>query len=155
MGKGLTAFLIIFFVILAAGGVIGVDIYMSYKDVEANFDQFTIGTPAFDISSDNTTITVTVTVGTPKLGYIPKSIRLDIQLLKGGSNYGDLQQTTIKLGESAPVEIVFILTSADVSDIGSGNSIIITIEVSAVPIYFGIPLSFLAQDLPPTDITIP
>ena len=97
MGKGLTAFLIIFFVILAAGGVIGVDIYMSYKDVEANYDQFTVGAPTFDISSDNTTITVTATVGTPKLGYIPKSIRLDIQLLKGGSNYGDLQQITIKL----------------------------------------------------------
>ncbi len=155
MGKGLTAFLIIFFIILAVGGVIGVDIYMSYKDVETNFDQFTVSAPTFDISTDNTTITVTATVGTPKLGYIPKSIRLDIQLKKSGTNYGDLQQTTIKLGESAPVVFVFVLTTDDVTLISSGGSITISIEISAVPIYFGIPLSFIAQDLPPQDIIIP
>ncbi|MBY9000535.1 MAG: hypothetical protein KGD64_06445 [Candidatus Heimdallarchaeota archaeon] len=155
MGKKLTAFLIIFFVILAAGGVIGVDIYMSYQDVQENIDQFTVGAPTFDISSDNTTITVTATVGTPKLGYIPKSIRLDIQLKKGGTEYGDIQQITIKLGESAPVEFVFVLTTDDVNNIGSGGTITITIEISAIPVYFGIPLTFLTQDLPPQDILIP
>ncbi|MHA1464102.1 MAG: hypothetical protein ACTSVO_04060 [Candidatus Heimdallarchaeaceae archaeon] len=155
MGKGLTAFLIIFFVILAVGGVIGVDIYMSYQDVQEKIGEFTVSAPTYDISSDNTTITVAATVGTPKLGYIPKSIRLDIQLLKGGTNYGDLQQVTVKLGESAPVEFVFVLTSADVSTIGSGGTITITIEITAIPIYIGIPLSFIAQDLPPQDIIIP
>ncbi|MHA1345774.1 MAG: hypothetical protein ACTSO3_05225 [Candidatus Heimdallarchaeaceae archaeon] len=155
MGKGLTAFLIIFFVILAVGGVIGVDIYMSYQDVQEKIGEFTVSAPTYDISSDNTTITVAATVGTPKLGYIPKSIRLDIQLLKGGTNYGDLQQVTVKLGESAPIEFVFVLTSADVSTIGSGGTITITIEITAIPIYIGIPLSFIAQDLPPQDIIIP
>ena len=155
MRKGLTAFLIIFFVILAVGGVIGVDIYMSYQDVQEKIGEFTVSAPTYDISSDNTTITVIATVGTPKLGYIPKSIRLDIQLLKGGTNYGDLQQLTLKLGESAPVEFVFVLTSADVITIGSGGTITITIEITAIPIYIGIPLSFIAQDLPPQDIIIP
>ena len=155
MRKGLKIFLVIFFIVLAVGGVIGVDIYLSYKDVTENIGDFTVGTPTFDVSSDNTTITVTTTVGTPKLGFIPKSVRLDIQLKKGGSNYGDLQQVTIKLGESAPVEFIFVLTSTDVSTIGSGGTITITIEVSAVPIYIGIPLNFLAQDLGAQDIIIP
>ncbi|GAH92734.1 unnamed protein product, partial [marine sediment metagenome] len=74
---------------------------------------------------------------------------------KSGTNYGDLQQTTIKLGESAPVVFVFVLTTDDVTLISSGGSITISIEISAVPIYFGIPLSFIAQDLPPQDIIIP
>ena len=155
MGKGLTAFLIIFFILLAAGGVIGVDIYMSYTDVTEKAGEFTVGTPTFDISSDNTTITVTTTVGTPKLGYIPKSIRLDIQLVKGGSDYGDLQQVTITLGESAPVEFIFELESADATTIGTGGSITITIEITAVPVYIGIPLTFIAQELPSQDIIIP
>ena len=61
MGKGLTAFLIIFFLILAVGGVIGVDIYLSYKDVQESAGAFDIGTPVYEVANNNESVTVTVT----------------------------------------------------------------------------------------------
>ncbi|MEE9410020.1 MAG: hypothetical protein V3V41_03760, partial [Candidatus Heimdallarchaeota archaeon] len=100
MRKGLKVFLIIFGLIIVAGAVIGIDIYLSYRDVQAKLGEFSVGTASFVLANNNESVTISTTVTTPKLGYMPKSLRLDITIMKGGSQYGAIQQITIKLGTS-------------------------------------------------------
>ncbi|MCG3220406.1 MAG: hypothetical protein H7641_03415 [Candidatus Heimdallarchaeota archaeon] len=147
-------FLVFFLLIIAAVIVIGVDVYLSYKDFEAKSSEFVIGTPAFDIASNNESATITSSLSTPSLGYMPKSVRLDITVKKGGSVYGDPQQVTIKLGESQNLEFVLVFEAADITTISTGGTISLTVEVLATPIYFGIPLNFVAQEFAPLVIDI-
>ncbi|NPD89540.1 MAG: hypothetical protein HGN29_12545 [Asgard group archaeon] len=147
-------FLIFFLLIIAAVIVIGVDVYISYKDFEAKSSEFVIGTPAFDVANNNESATITTTLSTPKLGYFPKSVRLDITVKKGGSVYGDPQQITIKLGESQDLVFVLVFETADISTIASGGVISLSVEVLATPIYFGISLNFVAQQFAPLVINI-
>ena len=154
MGKGLTAFLIIFFIILAAGGVIGADVYLSIKDFEDKTGEFDIGTINFDVGSDNKTITVSTTITTPKLGYLPKAIKLDIVFKKSGSPYGDPISQTIKLGQTQPIEFVLVLTDTDKTTIETGGAITISVEGTATLIYIGIPIKAASYDLPAESINI-
>ena len=154
MKTGTKVFLVIFLLIIAGVIVIGVDVYISYKDFEAKSSEFVIGTPAFDIANNNESATITTTISTPKLGYFPKSVRLDITVKKGGSVYGDPQQITIKLGESQDLVFVLVFESADITTIATGGSVTLSVEVLATPIYFGIPLNFVAQQFAPLDIII-
>ncbi len=155
MRTGTKVFLIILGLIISGAVVIGVDVYLSYKDVEAKMGEFTVSGTTFDLADNNESVDISTTVSTPKLGYIPKSIRLDITLMKGGSQYGDNQTVTIKLGESQVVGFTVVITSADITTISTGGSIVVSMNVIATPIYIGIPLNFIAQDLGSTDITIP
>jgi hypothetical protein len=147
-------FLIIFLLIVAAVIVIGVDIYLSYKDFETKSSEFVVGSPAFLIADNNESATITVNLATPSLGYIPKSVRLDITVSKGGSAYGDPQQITIKLGESQDLEFVLVFESAEITAISSGSLVTFTVDVLATPIYFGIPLNFVAQEFAPITLNI-
>ena len=154
MKTGTKVFLVIFLLIIAGVIVIGVDVYISYKNFEAKSSEFVIGTPVFDIANNNESATITTTISTPKLGYFPKSVRLDITVKKGGSVYGDPQQITIKLGESQDLVFVLVFESADITTIATGGSVTLSVEVLATPIYFGIPLNFVAQQFAPLDIII-
>ncbi|MHA2255756.1 MAG: hypothetical protein ACXAAM_06780 [Candidatus Heimdallarchaeaceae archaeon] len=147
-------FLILFLLIVGVAVVIGVDVYLSYKDFEAKSSEFVIGTPAFDIASNNESATITSSLATPTLGYMPKSVRLDVTVKKGGSVYGDPQQITIKLGESQDLEFVLVFEAADITTISTGGTVSLTVEVLATPIYFGIPLNFVAQEFAPLVIDI-
>ncbi len=154
MGKGLTAFLIILFIVIAAGGVIGADVYLSLKDFEDKAGELDIGTINFDIGSDNKTITISTTVTTPKLGYLPKAIKLDIVFKKGGSPYGDPISQKIKLGQTQPIEFVLVLTDPDKTTIETGGTITISVEGTATLIYIGIPINAASYDLPAETINI-
>ncbi len=154
MGKGLTAFLIILFIVLAAGGVIGADVYLSIKDFEEKAGELDIGTINFDVGSDNKTITISTSVTTPKLGYLPKAIKLDIVFKKSGTPYGDPISLKIKLGQTQPIEFVLVLTDADKTTIETGGTITITVEGTATLIYIGIPINAASYDLPAETINI-
>jgi len=154
MGKGLTIFLVIFFLLLAAGGVVGGDVYMSYKDMQTKSGDFSTGTPNFTLADNNESVTISTTITTPKLGYIPKSIRLDLVIKKGGVDYGSPQQVTIKLGSSQEVSFTITFEQADITTISGGGTITVTVEVTATPIYLGIPINALAQTLDPMTIDI-
>ena len=91
---------------------------------------------------------------TPKLGYIPKSIRLDITVKKGGVEYGDPQQITIKLGTAEELEFTVVFEPADITTISTGGTVSLSAETTATPVYFGIPLNFLAQTLDVMSIDI-
>ncbi|MHA1224711.1 MAG: hypothetical protein ACTSP3_15920 [Candidatus Heimdallarchaeaceae archaeon] len=163
MGKGLTIFLVIFFLLLAAGGVVGGDVYMSYKDMQTKSGDFSTGTksgdfstgtPNFTLADNNESVTISTTITTPKLGYIPKSIRLDLVIKKGGVDYGSPQQVTIKLGSSQEVSFTITFEQADITTISGGGTVSVTVEVTATPIYLGIPINALAQTLDPMTIDI-
>lgn len=154
MGKGLTIFLVIFFLLLAAGGVVGGDVYMSYKDMQTKSGDFSTGTPNFTLADNNESVTISTTITTPKLGYIPKSIRLDLVIKKGGVDYGSPQQVTIKLGSSQEVSFTITFEQADITTISGGGTVTVTVEVTATPIYLGIPINALAQTLDPMTIDI-
>ena len=147
-------FLIILLLIVAAVIVIGVDVYLSYKDFETKSSEFVIGTPVFVIADNNESATITVNLATPTLGYIPKSVKLDITVSKGGSVYGDSQQVKIKLGETQDLEFVLVFEQAEITAITSGDLVTFTIDVIATPIYFGIPLNFVAQEFAPITLNI-
>ena len=154
MRKGTKVFLVIFLLIIIAVVIIGVDVYLSYKGFEEKSSEFTIDTPSFVVASNNESAIITTTLSTPKLGYIPKSVRLDITVLKGGSAYGDPQQVTIKLGTTQDLEFELAFESADVTTITSGGVVVFTVEVLATPIYIGIPLNFVAQEFAPLTVNI-
>ncbi|MHA1667457.1 MAG: hypothetical protein ACTSUR_02270 [Candidatus Heimdallarchaeaceae archaeon] len=154
MGKGLTIFLVIFFLLLAVGGVVGGDVYMSYKDMQTKSGDFSTGTPNFTLADNNESVTISTTITTPKLGYIPKSIRLDLVIKKGGVDYGSPQQVTIKLGSSQEVSFTITFEQADITTISGGGTVTVTVEVTATPIYLGIPINALAQTLDPMTIDI-
>lgn len=147
-------FLIILLLIVAAVIVIGVDVYLSYKDFETKSSEFALGTPTFVIANNNESATITVNLATPTLGYIPKSVRLDINVTESGSLYGDPQQITIKLGESQDLEFVLTFEPAEISTITSGGLVTFTINVLATPIYIGIPLGFVSQQFAPIILNI-
>jgi len=154
MGKGLTAFLIILFIVLAAGGVIGSDVYLSIKDFEEKAGELDIGTINYDVGSDNKTIAISTTVTTPKLGYLPKAIKLDIVFKKGGSPYGDPISQNIKLGQAQLIEFVLILIDTDKTIIETGGIVTVTIEATATLIYIGIPINAASYDIPAETINI-
>ncbi|MHA1827192.1 MAG: hypothetical protein ACTSX6_00945 [Candidatus Heimdallarchaeaceae archaeon] len=154
MGKGLTIFLVIFFLLLAVGGVVGGDVYMSYKNMQTKSGDFSTGTPNFTLADNNESVTISTTITTPKLGYIPKSIRLDLVIKKGGVDYGSPQQVTIKLGSSQEVSFTITFEQADITTISGGGTVTVTVEVTATPIYLGIPINALAQTLDPMTIDI-
>jgi hypothetical protein len=154
MGKGLTAFLIILFIVLAAGGVIGTDVYLSIKDFEEKSGELDLGTINYAVGTDNKTITISTTVTTPKLGYLPKAIKLDIVFKKSGSPYGDPVSQTIKIGQTQPIEFVLVLTDTDKTTVDTGGTITISVEGTVTLIYIGIPIKAASYDLPSETIDI-
>ena len=155
MKTGAKVFLIIFLLIIAGGAVFGIDVYLSYKTFQDNPSLFDYTTPIYDIAPNNGSVLVSTTLNTTKLGYIPKSVRLDIIVEKAGLQYGDPLQTTVKIGESQLVEFNYTFEAADIITISGGGTIQFTIKITATPIYLGIPLKFLTQTLPDIIIDVP
>lgn len=156
MGKGTAIFLTILFVILAGGAVIGIDVYMSYKSFTDNPDSFDVTDINSVIAVDNETAVVSALIVTPKLGYMPKSVKLDIEVFKNGNTTVYLAQTiTIPLGENKTVEFTITFETADIATITSGGSLQFDVVVVATPIYIGIPLNFLQVEIPPISVEIP
>jgi len=156
MGKGTAIFLTILFVVLAGGAVIGIDVYMSYKGFTDNPDGFAVSDPDFVLASNNESAVVSAVVSTPKLGYMPKSVRLDIEIYKYGNDTLYLADSlTIPLGENATIEFTVVFEQADVLLITGGTPIKFEVKGVAIPIYIGIPLNFLTMDIPTIEIEIP
>ncbi len=156
MGKGTAIFLTILFVVLAGGAVIGVDVYLSYKGFTDNPDSFDVTDINYVLASNNESAVVSAVVVTPKLGYMPKSVRLDISVFKNGNTtVYDSQSVTIPLGENQTIEFTLFIETDDVVTISGGGSIDFSVEAIATPIYIGIPLNFLTMEIPPIAISIP
>ncbi len=155
MKTGVKVFLVIFLLILAGGAVIGIDVYLSWKTFNDNPGAFSYSTPVITLAPDNSSVDVTTTVSTPKLGYIPKSARLDVVIMNGSSTFGDPIEATVKLGTNQTVEFTVNFELDVVALITGGGSISLEALITVVPIYIGIPLNFLAQDLGSIPINIP
>ncbi len=155
MRTGTKVFLVIFLLILAGGVVIGVDVYLSWKTFNDNPGAFSYSTPVFALAPDNSSVDVTTTITTPTLGYIPKSARIDIIIMNGTEVFGDPLQVTVKLGTSQVINFTVIFEMDIIVYITDGNSIALIAEISATPIYIGIPLNFLMQELGDIPINLP
>ncbi|MCE7742824.1 MAG: hypothetical protein GOP50_10255 [Candidatus Heimdallarchaeota archaeon] len=156
MGKGTAIFLSILFVVLAGGAIIGVDVYLSYKGYTDNPDSFDVTDIAYVVASNNESAVVSAVVVTPKLGYMPKSVRLDIEVYKNGNTtLYDSQKVTIPLGANETIEFTVIFEDDDIVTIAGGGTITFSVEVLATPIYIGIPLNFIAMEIPPIVVAIP
>ena len=154
MRKGLTAFLIILFIVLAVGGVIGADVYLSLEDFEEKAGELDIGTINYDVGSDNKTITISTAVTTPKLGYLPKAVKLVLVFKKSGTQYGDPVLQKIKLGDTQSIQLVLILTDTDKTTIETGGTVTLTVGGTATLIYIGITINAATYDLPAETINI-
>lgn len=155
MKTGTKVFLVIFVLIIAGAAVIGIDVYLSWKTYQDNPGAFSYSTPTLTLAPDNSTVSVNTTITTPKLGYIPKSARIDVVIMNGTTQFGDTIQITIKLGVPQSVQFSLNFTMDVITHITGGGTISLTAEVTATPIYIGIPLKFLAQDLGVIDIDLP
>jgi len=155
MRTGTKVFLVIFVLILAGAAVIGIDVYLSYKAFQDNPGAFSMTTPTIVLASDNSSVDVTATITTPKLGYMPKSARIDIILMNGTEVFGDPLQVTVKLGTSQEVNFTIVFEIDIIAYITDGNSIALVAELTATPIYIGIPLNFLQQELDDILINLP
>jgi len=154
MKTGTKVFLIILLLIFSAVVVVGVDIYLSYRHFEERAGDFDLGSFSDIVASDNQSVVITGVITTPKLGYIPKSVRLDIIVKLGGTEYGDPLTLTINLGESQDLNIEFEFETDEIDDITNGLTVTFTVEVTGTPIYIGIPLNFLAQEFDPMVINV-
>lgn len=146
MGKKLTTFLIILFLLLAVAGVIGVDVYLSYKTINENADQFTVSSPLFEVGADNKTIDVTAEITTPKLGFLPKSVKLNITILNG-SEILNVFEKEIKFGITSDLNFTLIFDDQVAEKIALGQTITLTVRIVATPVFLGITLKFIALDL--------
>jgi hypothetical protein len=154
MKTGTKVFLIILLLLISVVVVIGVDVYLSYRHFEQRAGDFDLGSFSDTVASDNQSVDITGVLTTPKLGYIPKSVRLDITVKEGGAVYGNPLTLTIKLGEAQDLNFEFNLETDEISAIELGFTVTFTVEVTATPIYLGIPLNFLAQDFDPMVINV-
>ncbi len=149
MGKGTAIFLTILFVVLAGGAVIGIDVYLSYKGFTDNPDSFDVTDIDYVLASNNESAVVSAVVVTPKLGYMPKSVRLDVELYKSSNTtLYDSQTLTVKLGANVTIQFTLFFELADVVFITGGGSLSFSVEALATPIYIGIPLNFIAMEIP-------
>ena len=155
MRTGIKVFLIILSLIISAGIIVGVDIYLSYKGITENIDDFTMSTPTFVLSDNNETVTVSSLVTGPKIGYLPvKSVLVQITIEKGGVSYGDTQNVTLKLGTTTDFSFDVNLEPAEVFTISTGGSFQLTVEARITPIYFGIKLESYTMNLSSQTITV-
>ncbi len=155
MRTGAKVFLVIFLLILAGGAVIGIDIGLSVKSFNDNPGAFSYSPPVITLAPDNSSVEVSTTVSTPKLGYIPKSARLDIVIMNGSLVFGDPLEATVKLGTNQTVDFTVDFEMDIIAFIGGGGIIALEAIISATPIYIGIPLNFLAQELGTIPINLP
>ena len=155
MRTGTKVFLIILSLIIAAAVIVGVDVYLSYKGITENVDDFTMGTPTFTLSDNNETVTVSSVVTGPKIGYLPvKSVLIQITIEKSGVTYADPQNVTLKLGTSEVFEFDVTLQPAEVFTVSTGGSFQLSIGARITPIYFGIKLESYAMHLSSQIITV-
>jgi hypothetical protein len=155
MKTGAKVFLVIFLLIIAGGAVIGIDVGLSVKTFNDNPGAFSYSPPVITLATDNTSVEVSTTVSTPSLGYIPKSARIDVVIMNGSLVFGDPLEATVKLGTNQTVVFTVNFELDIVAHIAGGGSIALEALISAVPIYIGIPLNFMAQDLGSIPINLP
>ncbi len=134
--KALIVILLIVFLFIGLVGVIGADGYLTYTGMMERSDEFSAGTPTFDVGSDNKTISISITIESPKLGFLPKSIKLIFEIYKG-TDLVDSAEDTIVLGEESTAEFVVVLTDDDATTIAGGGTITVTLKIKASPVIFG------------------
>lgn len=155
MRTGVKVFLIILSLIISAGIIVGVDIYLSYKGITENIDDFTMSSPTFTLSSNNETVTVSSLVTGPKIGYLPvKSVLIRVTIKKGGVDYATPQNITLKLGTTTDFSFDINLQPAEVFTISTGGSFQLTVEARLTPSYFGIKLEDYSMYLSSQQITV-
>ena len=128
---------------------------MSYKGFTDNPSSFGISDITYDIASNNESADVSAIIATPKLGYMPKSVRLDLEVYKfGNTTIYEILQVTIPLGENQTIAFTVTFETLDVAIISGGGTLDFSVEGIATPIYIGIPLNFIAMDIPTVEVNI-
>jgi hypothetical protein len=162
MGKKGVIVLVISLIITSAIvipiAVIGYDIYMSISSFDPADVEVDVGNPTFEFSADNRTISysVNVTITTPSLGFIPKSLTLNLQMYDADDNpIGDPLNSEFPIGSTKTETLSgdIALTDEMFQEIILGGSITLTIKGTVGVNYLGFEIVNL--DLPPQTITIP
>lgn len=143
---GLKIFLVIFVLLILVIAALGVDGYLTYQGITEKQDEFSAGTPTYSLADDNKTITISIVVDSPKLGYIPKQLKMTFEVYKE-TDLIDSSEDTLTLGESSTLTFVIVLTDSDASTIGGGGSITVTVKIIASPVIFGLDLGNMINAL--------
>ncbi len=146
MRKAIIITLSILGLLLTGGAIIGIDVYMSYQDYQANEDAFDISEPTYVLSESNLSAEITVFVYTPPLGYIPKSADVEVIVMQNSAQYCDPISFRIKIGETVRVDFTVTISQIDVDRLKVGMSLHFNIQVTATPVYLGIPIASLTQE---------
>ncbi len=143
---GLKIFLVILVLLILVIAAVGADGYLTYQGITEKQDEFSAGTPTYSLADDNKTITISIVVESPKLGYIPKQLKMTFEVYKG-TDFIDSAEDLLTLGDSSTLVFVIELTETDATTIGGGGSVSVTIKIIASPVIFGLDLGSLIEDL--------
>ena len=162
MGKKGVIIFIIGIIITAAIvipiAVFGYDIYLSISSFDPADVDVSVGDPSFEFNEDYRTVSYSVnaTITTPSLGYIPKSITVNLSMYDADDNpIGDPLSSEFPIGTTTTETLTgeITLTEEMALDIILGGSITLTIKGTVGVIYLGIEIVNL--DLPTQTIVIP
>ena len=145
MHKALIATIIILSLLLTGGAIIGIDVYLSFQDYKEMSNSFNISEPTYVLSEGNLTADITVFVNSPKLGYIPKTADVEVIILQNSVQYCNPINFKIKIGEEQRVDFTITISQVDRDRLDFGVIIYFDIQITAIPIYLGIPIKSLTQ----------
>ncbi len=145
-------------VIIIPIAIIGADIAISLTSFNPDDIDVEVSKPTFEFSQDNKTIfyAVNITLTTPSLGFIPKSLTLNLGMYDAEDNpIGDPITSEFPIGETKTETLSGEIELNDelIQEIALGASISLTIKGTVGVIYLG--FEIIDLDLPPEIIEIP
>lgn len=156
MGKKLVILLVMIIVVVLPVGILAADFVLSISDLSKekidSFNYVTPGTPNVDLAADNSSFTfeIDITVVTPEVGFIPKSIEITLQICEGETSVGDKTSLEIAFGSTIEETIgpeTITLSNTQKQTISDGGSIKFSLQATATAKMFGVelPLTFHAD----------
>ncbi|MCG3218281.1 MAG: hypothetical protein KAR35_04715 [Candidatus Heimdallarchaeota archaeon] len=132
--------------------VAGIDVYLSVDTIRNQTDDFKVSDPTFELADTNDSVIISIEVDSPKLGFIPKGINVEVTIMKNGVVYDKIEDT-LDLGKKDVITFNMTIESADATTIATGGSVVLSAEIKITPVLFGIKVPF-SKDLDPVAITL-
>ena len=158
MGKKLIV-LVFLLTLIVPISVLGIDIALSIASFDLSKFNATVGTPSVSLSEDNTSInySVNLTLTTPKLGFIPKTIILNLNFYEGDTLIGQSFTKSITLGTNLTEIISGTISIEEVYQIliTEGESVTFTVKGVLKIAILGITVPGIEYDIPDHSFTVP
>jgi hypothetical protein len=90
-------------------------------------DDFKVSDPTFELADTNDSVIISIEVDSPKLGFIPKGINVEVTILKNGVVYDKIEDT-LDLGKKDVITFNMTIESADATTIATGGSVVLSAE---------------------------